>query len=102
MAGVEERPRSAIRAADVVEQHDIDIEPVDAAGREHERDAAEALGPEVVGGVARRHEDQALDLPSEEVRDELALAGRVAPGVAEDDAPAVSAATSSTPSAKVP
>ena len=42
----------------------------------------------MIGWAAGRHEHQPLDLPAEEVRDELPLAGRVAAGVAEHDPPA--------------
>ena len=43
VAGVEERERAAVGAADVVEQHDVDVEPVDPPGCEHEGHVAEAL-----------------------------------------------------------
>ncbi len=89
MAGVEQRERAAIRAADIVEQHDVDVEPVDPRVRR----ARAALSPrrsraQVIRRPAGGHEHQPLDLPPEEVGDELALTCRISAGVAEHDAPA--------------
>jgi hypothetical protein len=71
---VEQSERSAIRAADVVEEHRVDVEPVHPTGGEHDRDVAESLRPQVIGCAARGHEHEALDLTTDEIGDQLAFA----------------------------